>query len=78
LNLLRLGVARDLILDERRGERLEFFKIDRLVEFSQRGGRALVAPEAERPGTIVRGFEQVIEFSQLGAPGVLFDDTAAQ
>jgi len=34
LNLLRLRVARDLILNQRLGERLEFFEIDRLVEFS--------------------------------------------
>ncbi len=54
LDLLRLRVVRNLIFDQRGGERLKFFKIDRLVEFPQRERAGSVEPEAERAGPVVR------------------------
>jgi len=45
LNLLRLGIVGDFVVDQNFGEILEFLQIDRFVEFPLRGGRDVVVPE---------------------------------
>jgi hypothetical protein len=54
LDLLRLGIVWDLILDQSVDEALEFLEIDRFVEFPLRGGRdVVVAPKRENARAVV-------------------------
>ncbi len=53
MDLLRLGIVWDFILDQSVGEILEFLEIDRLVEFPLRGWRDDVVPEPGRTRAVV-------------------------
>ncbi|MGC1521626.1 MAG: hypothetical protein WA803_08820 [Steroidobacteraceae bacterium] len=53
MDLLRLGIVWDLILEQSVGEILEFLEIDRFVEFPLRGGRDVVAPNGESARAVV-------------------------